>query len=453
MAVGCVLAVAAYSVFGSIVPQESVAPARASQWTAAHPTLAPIAHFLGLFSAFDSPAFIALVVLLSLSLTACAWSRTRVALLAMAPHRDVKLPLVNASSADLSAMAESNDDPLGRLHDALGESGFRVNRDSGRLLAEKHLWSTLGSPVFHWSLVALVIAVAIGQLTRSEGVLAIPIGASTTYSAANMTHFDGGPLHRWPQGVAFSASDLQLNTVRGGVDRGASAVVTARDAAGRSVTQRVYPNAPLRMGSLLVHPYSWGYAPVFSIESTAGQILASTRGIIDQKQAGSQGAGPGSFDINGGPLDKAAVSFFIPAESVDAQGRATLAQAVEVSVRPSGDASSAPVRIAVGERIPIGQGLWIRFAEKGQFVSVSIADDASVAFIYAFFVLATIGLSIAVLVAPKRIWASVSADDPSVVFVRVRGRRNDPLLAEKVTDDLRRRLGESFTVEQKGSEA
>lgn len=452
--VSSVLAVAVYSIIGSTVPQRATSIEQVGQWTATHPSLAPFVVSLGLFSAFRSPIFLVLVAILMASLVACSWTRTRASLLALASRSDAAIPRVTADAADIVVTAPADElAAVASISDAVKSAGFRVREVDGRLHAEKAVWSVIGSPVFHWSLVALVVAIAMGQLTRSEGVLSIPIGQDTAYSAQTMTYSEAGPFHRWSEGVVFSAANLELSTVRGGVDRGVSADITARDAAGRTLTQRVYPNAPLRMGSLLVHPYSWGYSPVFSIETTDGQSLTSTRGIIDQKQASTRGAGPGSFDINGGPLDKAAISFFIPAESVDAQGRTTLAQAVEVSVRPSGETSSTPVRLALGERIPIGAGLWIRFAEKGQFVSLSIADDASVVFIYAFFALATIGLSIAVLVAPTRVWAAVSADDPLVVFLRVRGRRNDPVLAEKIADDLRKRLGEAFTVEQKGSDA
>ena len=63
---------------GSLVPQSSVDPARAAQFAAEHPDLAPWYDRLSLFEVYSSPWFAAIYLLLFVSLIGCVLPRTRI---------------------------------------------------------------------------------------------------------------------------------------------------------------------------------------------------------------------------------------------------------------------------------------------------------------------------------------------------------------------------------------
>jgi cytochrome c biogenesis protein ResB len=436
LALGLGLGIAAYSILGTLVPQADLDPAKAAAWSSARPSLAGAARVLGLFSAYTSPVFLAAVALMGVCTVLCAWARTHAAARIIARTRGpfpsnealAKRPGLSAGPVGRSSAA----DTLAAAESTLRGEGLKVARQGDVVSAVRGTWGAIGSPLFHWSLALLVVVIALGQLTRAEGRVPLPIGERVVESPESYSgRIVQGPLFGGHTGLTLVARDLQETTVVDGVDRGPTAIVGLYRGSMVLAETRVYPNSPLRYGPLLAHPDTWGYAPLFSVETTAGEELTTAYGHIPISDVTSRGAGPGLLDLSGGAIGQARIGFEIPAQGATEGGAVRLSPSMSVSVRRGEEATSAPITLSEGDRMPLFDGMWLRFVKRGSYVQVAVANDWSVPYIYALFALAAIGLSIAVFVRPQGAWvfAAQTADGPVLTAVR-RQSRGDPMFED-----------------------
>jgi len=443
-----------YAFISTLVPQEFTNARRAAAWAAANPLAARVARFVGLDDAFASPVFIAAIALLCASTIVCAVARTKSARTAMrsgALSRQAIQALEDRPAFVVGPVSEGGEgDVLERVASALSVAGFRVRSGPRLLEGTKRLWGALGSPVFHWALVGLLVVVAAGTLSRAEGLLVIPVGDSVVDETAA---YDGrvqeAPLYRGHSGLEFSAEDFELNTRVGGILQGPTAMIVLRRDGQEVARRRVYPNSPLRFGSLLVHrSEQWGYAPLISVETSSGEVVGSTRAHILSTSTGPGGIGPAQLELSGADGAVAVVAVEIPYEGTAPDGSKALSRSLQLTVRKSGEASSAPVVVEQGDTIAFGRDYVLRFAERGYFVTVSVADDWSVPWIYGLFVLAGIGVSVALLVPPRRVWVRrVERQGATYLHVRARHSRGDPNFPEHIARVISDSVGVEAEVE------
>ena len=89
------------------------------------------------------------------------------------------------------------------------------------LAAMKGRYGPLGSPLFHWSLTALFVVVALGNLTRSEGLMGVPVGGQLPNHAEEYGRLERGPLYpdRYA-GLFIEVPAMASGQVRDGVTIG-----------------------------------------------------------------------------------------------------------------------------------------------------------------------------------------------------------------------------------------
>lgn len=447
--------IAGYAVLASLVPQKFTNAARAAKWAAENPLAARIAGAVGMDNAFASPVFGAAVALLCASTIACAIARTRSARATLSSGEMSRSAVSRLEAQPQFVLGpvepEVRERVIAHVADGFSAAGYRVRSGPRLLEATKSLWGALGSPVFHWSLALLLVVVALGRLTRAEGMLVIPVGGRVIDTAAS---YDGrvgeGPLFAGHTGLEFGAEELRLNTVIGGIEQGpTAAIVLSRDGT-QVARRRVYPNSPLRYGSLLVHRSDqWGYAPLISVETTAGDAIAQTYAHILSTAQGADAFGPAELELTGAPGRAAVLAVSIPFSGEDPDGTNASTRLLRMTLRRSGEPSSAPVLVAQGESIPFDSDVVIRYVKPGYFVTVNVANDWSVPWIYGLFALAAIGLLVAVLVPPRRVWVlTVERDGVLYLHVRSRHSRGDPNFPEYASGIIEQAIGESTEVSE-----
>ncbi len=431
--------VVVYSAFGTSVPQRSE-PAVLATWTAAHPVLAVVFGALGLTSAWTSPIFIAVVTLFLLSTAACSWERTEYALKERARARDDV-----AAGADrltrggkLRVEVASPAGVVERVASELEESGLRTTTDDRFVSGRAGAWGLLGSPLFHWALVALMLLIAVGRLSRAEGLIGVPIGYPRQDTAENYGRLDSGPLYPGHSGLTISAEDFVGNYVdQGGQERGPSPVVTLADRGRVVARQRVYPNAPLRRGRLLIHMSDYGYAPVIQFVSATGS-KSQIEPLIDRPSEKAVQSTPIAFEIpdeSGRPIPAQAMLLIPPAG-------AKTSNDLLLVVRLGEGGAMVEKTLAVGQPVSVPGGGTMTLKEVTNYVRLSIADDWSVYPMYVLFGVAIIGLVLSLLV-PFRTASVLLVDGETgpALHVTWRHRRGDPLFAEKVEAAVRRAAG------------
>jgi len=269
----------------TVVPQAPNVPSTVQRWLAGEEGPgAGVSQLLlrtGAFDVYGSAIFLALLLALFLSLTACLIPRVRAWVRLV---RVSQPPLLRAGSGDFEATFttdRSPDEVLDAAEVVLGErvAGFarwRVRRSAGedgapvQVAAETGLWSREGgSLAFHLSFYVLLAAVVLGQLLTFEGQRGVVEG-EPGFTDAAVSYWSYAP-GRWfaeddHAGWRLDLDAFAVDWVRDPLAPGAGqptlfrsdVTMTTRD--GERFAAVVEGNRPLTVDGRKVHQLDWGYA-------------------------------------------------------------------------------------------------------------------------------------------------------------------------------------------------
>lgn len=395
LAIALIVATLVFAASATLLPLGDPRAPSVATWAAAHPELERIVGPLGLHQPFTTPVFIALACLLALTTAACSWERTQRALALWraarpeawieregAPHPTFVVPtpdgLAGASRVSVAAFERLRMTPIG---------------DDARRVATRWRIACFGSPLFHWALVALFLAVGAGQLLRSEGDIAVVSGSSSVDERGSYAPgLSTGPLF----GNRFTGWELEVREVApdlnvGGVSRGDTPYVRILSKQAVLTEGYVYPNHPLRRGGVIVHRGGLGPAVFVSFQFPNGARVAKRPLALVN-----------SFG-NGGAWATLVVTEQESAKSTTLKLETAKGQRVVLSVPDQGFRSRA---LSKGEDVRLPDGTTVRLDDSTVFVRLTVVNDWSVPFIYAAFILAVIGELFALLMPPRVVVAA-----------------------------------------------
>ncbi|HET8560155.1 MAG TPA: cytochrome c biogenesis protein ResB [Marmoricola sp.] len=273
---------------GSVVPQETVDPNRASQWQQQHPQLTPIYEKLGLFHVYQSVWFSAIYLLLMVSLVGCILPRTAVywrglrARPPRAPRRLERLPEHRSFEVD-----DTPEAVLDRARGLLRKRRFRVStsstgEDADAVSAEKGKLREAGNLLFHVSVLVVLAGVAIGSLFGFKGGVIVVTGHGFADSLSQYDDFTAGSLFN-PDKLppfSFKVTDFDVTFIRSGRDAGEAHKFSAGldyQASPTAPTRhtRISVNHPLKLDGTDVYLISHGYAPHITVRDGQGHVAFS----------------------------------------------------------------------------------------------------------------------------------------------------------------------------------
>src|SRR5580704_13187094 len=277
------------SVPGSMLPQQGTNPAGVQQYFTSHPALAPWLNHFGLFNVFGASWFAAIYLLLFASLVGCVVPRTfRLAgstrtLPPRAPRHLAKLP----RSAEY-ATALPPADAVEVAARVLSGHGFRLRRpieptdsaDGGHWVsAEKGYLREAGNLLFHLALLGVLVSIALGGLFgyKADKLLVEGQAFSDTMPALDEFHpgrlVSGSDLAPFSLTLdRFSASYLTSGDSRGQPSDFNATVTYSPSPGAPSRTYNIRINDPLSVDSAKVYLIGHGYAPVFRVTDSRGNV-------------------------------------------------------------------------------------------------------------------------------------------------------------------------------------
>jgi cytochrome c biogenesis protein len=270
------LAVAAIP--GSVLPQRGVNPEKVNQYFVDHPDLAPRLDQLGMFEVFGSVWFSAIYLLLFTSLVGCILPRARDHVRALrmrppaVPKRLERLPQHVVLEAPAVADAEA-------IAAVLRRRRWRVVVHGNEVSAEKGYLKETGNLLFHVSLVAVLLGVAVGSWYGWHGNRILVSGADNAFCNTRQQYAEA------TLGPRVDSSDLppfcltldrfEAKYLPSGQADHYWATVTV-DERGRSKrTAGFSVNSPLRLGSANVYLLGNGYAPILKYTDKYGNTQTS----------------------------------------------------------------------------------------------------------------------------------------------------------------------------------
>jgi cytochrome c biogenesis protein len=273
------LAIAA--VPGSLLPQRAVNPLRVQQYLQDHPRLGPFLDRLSGFNVFSAPWFSAIYVLLMVSLIGCVVPRMRlyVRTLRKPPPKAPAHPARLAAGMSWTTAA-SPEEVVTAARSLLQRARYRavIGDPAGgaTVAAEKGELRETGNLLFHFSLILLLVGVALGSLYGYSGSVLIPEGRTFTNSLVAYDAFTPGARvdSSRLQPFSFRLNSFSSTYRASGEPAAFSADVALRSSIGapaRDATVRV--NHPLTLGQTKVYLTGHGYAPHFVLRDRTGRVL------------------------------------------------------------------------------------------------------------------------------------------------------------------------------------
>ena len=273
---------------GAMLPQRSLNESKVDGYLRENPALGKIFDRLQLFDVFSSFWFTAIYALLFISLVGCLTPRIVEHIRSMraapvpVPRNLARLPR-HAELVVAGTSTQVADRIAGEL-----KGWRRVTRDDGGVLeisAEKGYLREFGNIVFHFSLLGLLAAVAVGKLFGYEGNVIVIADGGPGMCSASPAAFDSFRAGNSVDGTSLYPICVRVKNFQAEYLPNGQATSFASDidyqagadlATGTWRPYRLEVNHPLRVGGDRVYLQGHGYAPTFTVTFPGGQQRTRT---------------------------------------------------------------------------------------------------------------------------------------------------------------------------------
>ncbi|MGL4305824.1 MAG: cytochrome c biogenesis protein ResB [Mycobacteriaceae bacterium] len=446
---------------GALLPQRSLNSQKVVQYIAQHPQLGPWMDRLELFDVFSSYWFTSIYVLLFVSLIGCLIPRLIEHFKALrtqpvaVPRNLSRLPRhrVAAVNKEPAVMATEINASLRRWRTMTRVTETGVTEIS----AEKGYLREAGNLVFHFSLVGLLVAIAVGKLFGYEGNVIVIANAGPGFCTTSPAVFDSFTAGLSLDGTGLEPVCLRVkNFTADYLPNGQAEMFTSdiQYQAGDDLDADIWRddqlkvNDPLRIAGDRVYLQGHGYAPQFTVTFPDGTtrtealqwrpddartFLSSGALRIDppggmypdaeerrKNQVAIEGLFAPTAFFHGSLLSSSFPAADDPAVAIDIyQGDTGLDTGSPQSLfslsRDLIDQKrlnkQARVNLRPGESATLPDGTQVRFDKVFNFVNLQVSHDPAQNWVLIFAVAMIAGLLVSLLVKRRRIWVRLTATE------------------------------------------
>ncbi|OBF51290.1 cytochrome C biogenesis protein ResB [Mycobacterium sp. 852002-53434_SCH5985345] len=449
---------------GALLPQRSLNAGKVDDYLKAHRVIGPWLDRLQAFNVFSSFWFTAIYVLLFVSLVGCLTprmiehARSLRATPVAAPRNLARLPKhasaeIEAGADELNALAN---EITGRLRG--WRTAIRHEDEAVEVSAEKGYLREFGNIAFHFSLLGLLVAVAVGKLFGYEGNVIVIADSGPGFCSASPAAFDSFRAGNTVDGTSLNPICIRVNDFQAHYLPSGQATSFAADIdyqAGHDLAANSWRhyllevNHPLRVGGDRVYLQGHGYAPSFTVTFPDGQTRSSTVQWRPDNPQTLLSSGVARIDPPAGSYPNAAdrrqheiaiQGLLAPTEQLDgtllsSRFPALNAPAVAVDIyrgdtgldtgRPQSLFTLDPrliqqgrltrekrVNLRAGQEVRIDQGpaagTVVRFDGAVPFVNLQVSHDPGQAWVLVFAITMMAGLVVSLLVRRRRVWVRLT---------------------------------------------
>jgi cytochrome c biogenesis protein len=475
---------------GALLPQRALNPPKTAQYITDHGWWGTLLDRLQFFNVYSSVWFSAIYLLLMVSLVGCLVPRCFEFLGQMrakpvlTPRNLSRMPHFREATVSRSA-EEVLDAARTRL------KGWRTvereeNDGARSISAERGYLRETGNLVFHFGMLGLIIAFAIGKMYSYEGQVIVQADGSQFCNSGIFAYDSFSPGLR-VDGTDLAPFCVKINDFSAQYTDAGEPLHYQSDIqyqSGQDLqtgTWRSYlleVNSPLRTAGDRVYLLGYGYSPRFTVTYPDGTSRTQTiqwrpdnpttmlsegatkfdpPGVTNAaerrtKQLAITGLFAPSALVHGGLLTSTGPALTNPMVAVDVMrgdlgldsGQSQSIFAIDQSMVDDGRLKRvARTNLAVGQSVTLDDGTKVNFDGVQKYVSLQISHDPTQDYVLVFAVAMLLGLGVSLLVKRRRVWLRVSpADGPengTVVQVAGLARTDQAGYGEEFT-----RIAEEF---------
>ena len=441
---------------GALLPQRSLNESKVQQYLAQHPVIGPWLDRLQLFDVFSSVWFTAIYVLLFISLVGCLTPRIVEHIRSMratpvpAPRNLGRLPK-HAEGVVIGTPEQVAARIGGQMR---GWRRTTRTTDGGtEISAEKGYLREFGNIVFHFSLLGLLVAIAVGKLFGYEGNVIVIANGGPGVCSASPAAFDSFRAGNNVDGTSLYPMCLRVNDFQARYLPSGQATSFAANIdyqAGADLTTgtwrpyRLEVNHPLRVGGDRVYLQGHGYAPTFTVTFPNGQKRTQTLQFRPDNAQTLLSSGTIRVDPPAGlyPPDQrrkhqlAITGLFAPTQQMDGKLLSSSypemkdpAVAVDIYRGDAGLDTGRPqslfsldtrlieqkrltklkrVNLSLGQDVRLDDGTVVRFDGATPFVNLQVSHDPGQGWVLVSALTMMAGLLVSLVVRRRRVWARIN---------------------------------------------
>jgi len=444
---------------GALLPQWALNTSKTAQYIIDHGSWGLLLNKLGFFAVFGSPWYSAIYLLLFISLIGCLLPRTwdfvgQIRMQPVTTPRNLsRMPHSSAVSAAGSATEVAD-----RISAAL--RGWRKitrveTNGTITISAEKGFIREVGNLLFHFSLLGLLVAIAVGKLFGYEGSVIITAdnGASSEFCSSTPSNYDNFRPGLLVDGTGLAPFCINVDNFTAtytGSGQASTFVAALRYQSGAQLASKTWTsralevNDPLRIQGQRLYLLGHGYAPIFTVTYPNGQTRTASQPFQPQDSAFTSQGAVKFLDPPGltGPAvlkdQLAVVGIFAPsaliqhgiltstfpaAESPGVAiqtyrgnmgmdtGRAQSIFSISQDQLANGQLTKLTrANLAPGQSTSLDDGTKITFTGYKQWVSLQTSYDPAQGFALLFAITLLIGLMVSLIIKRRRVWYRVTSD-------------------------------------------
>ncbi len=350
----------------------------------------------------------------------------------------------------------------------------RQQGDSVEVSAEKGYLREFGNLVFHFALLGLLVAVAVGKLFGYEGNVIVIADGGPGFCSASPAAFDSFRAGNTVDGTSLHPICVRVNNFQAHYLPSGQATSFAADIdyqadpatadliANSWRPYRLQVNHPLRVGGDRVYLQGHGYAPTFTVTFPDGQTRTSTvqwrpdnpqtllsAGVVridppagsypnpDERrkhQIAIQGLLAPTEQLDGTLLSSRFPALNAPAVAIDIyrgdtgldSGRPQSLFTLDHRLIEQGRlVKEKRVNLRAGQQVRIDQGpaagTVVRFDGAVPFVNLQVSHDPGQSWVLVFAITMMAGLLVSLLVRRRRVWARITPTTAGTVNVELGG--------------------------------
>ena len=442
---------------GALLPQRNLNTQAVDSYIAARPALGPVMDTLELFDVFGSFWFTAIYVLLFVSLIGCLTPRMiehGKALRAQpvrVPRNLSRLPLRHSGALDGSPKTVIADIAP---HLRGWRTAVRPEPDGVLTLsAEKGYTREAGNLLFHFSLIGLLAAIAIGKLFGYEGSVIVIADTGPGFCNTSPAIYDSFRAGNSTDGTGLEPFCIRVKDFNADyLENGQAEMFTSNIsyqsaddiAAGTWRDYQLKVNEPLRLGDERIYLTGHGYAPEFTVTFPDGQsrtealqfrpddattFLSSgalrfdppggTYATADERRRGQiaiEGLFAPTAQFNGTLLSSRFPELVDPAVAVDIyKGDTGLDTGIPQSIFTLNQeminqgrlVKQDRVNLRPGESTTLTDGTNIRFDGAKEFANLQVGYDPAQLWVLVFAITMMTGLLVSLVIKRRRVWFRV----------------------------------------------
>ncbi|HEX9774600.1 MAG TPA: cytochrome c biogenesis protein ResB [Actinomycetota bacterium] len=417
------LILAAGAAVGAFFPQRPVSPLTANAWVEDHRSWARIAEFFGLLDVYGSWWFMAISVLLLVSLVGCLLPRYRAFFRAVRARPRAAAALEVQPHYRTGEMALAPEAALHGAERLLRDRRFRLAREDGTVAAEKGHWREGGSLVFHTALLALLIGMAAGKLFGHSGQVAVIEGETFRDTRIEYDSLSAGRFFPGHKGFGVTLEAFDVDWYPNGVPSTFVARTSILDQEGTFVRPYdVYVNSPLTYDGVRLYLLSWGWAPEIRVRQNGAVLYdgptvflsddGSWRGVVKTPGAEPLEMGLEMFfvpdavlgddgtPVNGGPRPENPLVVY---QQYLGDLRLEEPQSV-YALDPRELAPGAVGALRLGRTEGLGDGIEVSFTGLKQYAVFHVASNPGAPVLLVAAILLLVGLIPALYSSRRRVW-------------------------------------------------